>query len=182
MRNTFIERIFGLFTSRDHAEAIAGDLLEERHSRGGMWLWPTVVGVAIVLWRNSVREAPSRVLSLAASGAVMLVGPAFAGVATVGLFPQFFGTPVSWAALSAVWWGGAMWTGASVVNRDPRHGTTACATMASIVAAVSAGLAVSTISRGGTPLFSATAMLAAGPLMLGAAIAHSRFRERALSR
>jgi hypothetical protein len=140
------------------------------------------VGIAVVLWRNAVREAPSRVLSLAASGAVMLIGPAFAGVATVGLFPQFFGTPVSWAALSAVWWGGAMWTGASVVHRDPRHGTTACATIASILAVVSAGLAFSTISRGGTPLFSATAMLAAGPLMLGAAIAQSRFRARALSR
>ena len=84
MHNTLIERLFGLFTSRDHAEAIAGDLLEERNRRGRMWFWPAVVGITLVLWRNSVREAPLRVLSLAAGGAAMLIGPAFAGVASVG--------------------------------------------------------------------------------------------------
>ena len=38
------QRLLGLFTSADCAEAIAGDLIEERRSRGVLWFWRHVVG------------------------------------------------------------------------------------------------------------------------------------------
>jgi hypothetical protein len=33
------QRLLGLFTSADCAEAIAGDLIEERRSHGGVMCW-----------------------------------------------------------------------------------------------------------------------------------------------
>jgi hypothetical protein len=43
---------------------------------------------------------------------------------------------VSWIALSFFWWGGALWTGASLVSFAPHSGMAACATLAAIAVAV----------------------------------------------
>ena len=47
MRDNAVERLFSLFTSSDRAEAIAGDLAEEREQRGWIWFWLHVLRVTI---------------------------------------------------------------------------------------------------------------------------------------
>jgi hypothetical protein len=72
---------------------------------------------------------------LAAAGCALLVGPAFVGVAAVFLFPSS-DSPLNWIALSFFWWGGALWTGASLVGIAPRRGMAACALLAVVGAAL----------------------------------------------
>ena len=126
MRDNAVERLFSLFTSSDHAVAIAGDLAEEREQRGWLWFWLHVVRVTFALCRNAAAEAPLRVLVLTLAGGALFTAPAVAGVAAVYLFPAPANS-VSWIALSFFWWGGALWTGASLVMIAPRRGMPACA-------------------------------------------------------
>ena len=131
MRDTTrAERLLSLFTSPDCAAAIAGDLTEERRHRGSIWFWLHVLGTMLALWRSALADAPLMVLVLAVTGCSLLAGPALGGVAAVNLFPHWSGSPVSWIALSFFWWGGALWTGASLVSIAPRRGMAACATLA----------------------------------------------------
>jgi hypothetical protein len=130
MRDNAVERLFSLFASSDRAEAIAGDLAEEREQHGWIWFWLHVVRITLALWRSAAADAPLQLLALTLTGCALLSAPAFGGAAAVGLFPQLMGTPVSWIALSFFWWGGALWTGASLVAIAPRRGMVACATLA----------------------------------------------------
>ena len=63
MRDRVVERLFSLFTSSDRAEAIAGDLAEERDRRGSAWFWLHAAGVMLALWRRAAADAPLRVLA-----------------------------------------------------------------------------------------------------------------------
>jgi hypothetical protein len=178
MRDNAVERLFSLFTSSDRAIAIAGDLAEERAQRGWIWFWLHVVRVTFALWRHVATEAPLRVLALTLAGGVLLAAPAFGGVAAVFLAPQLMESPVGWIALPFFWWGGALWTGASMVALAPRRGMAACAMLAVGGEALLIGFGGPAVWRdpGNTDfvLFCTTGLIAAMPLLTGAAVARRR--------
>lgn len=177
MRDNVSEGLFSLFTSSDHAAAIAGDLIEEREEHGSIWFWLHVVRITLALWRDAAMEAPLRVLALATVACALFTAPAFGGVAAVALFPQLMGSPVSWIALSFFWWGGALWVGASLVAIAPRRGMAACATLAvtSDVLLIGVGMAVWRDSLSTDfLLFYATGLLVPASLLVGGAIARRR--------
>ena len=178
MRDNAVERLFSLFTSSDRAEALAGDLAEEREQRGWIWFWLHVLRVTLTLWRSAATEAPLRVLTLTLTGLVLLSAPAFGGVATIYLVPQLFGSAGSWISLSLFWWGGALWTGASLVAMAPRRGMAACVILAVIGAALLLALGVTIepqeLSRASFRMFFIIALGATVALLAGGAFARRR--------
>jgi Cft2 family RNA processing exonuclease len=58
MRDNAVERLLSLFTSADRAEAIAGDLAQERDQHGWTWFWLHVARTTLALWRSAVTDAP----------------------------------------------------------------------------------------------------------------------------
>ena len=130
MRDDVIEQLFSLFTSSDRAEAMAGDLAEEREHRGWVWFWLHAVGVTLALWRKAAVHAPLRVLALTAAACALVFAPALGGTVAVGLFPQLMFSPVSWIALPLFWCVGALCTGASLIAIARWRGMRACATLA----------------------------------------------------
>ena len=54
MRDNAVEGLLSLFTSADRAEAIAGDLAQEREQHGWVWFWLHVARTALALWRRAV--------------------------------------------------------------------------------------------------------------------------------
>jgi hypothetical protein len=178
MRDNTVERLFSLFTSADRAVAMTGDLAEEREQRGGIWFWLQVVGVTLTLWRNSMTEAPLRVLALAMTGLVLLAAPTFGGFAAVFLFPRLIDSPLGWMALPFFWWGGALWTGATLVALAPRRGMTACAMLALGGDALLIGFGGPAVwrdpSEAGFVLFWTTGLIASMPLLIGAVVARRR--------
>jgi hypothetical protein len=177
MRDRVAEGLFSLFTSSDRAEAIAGDLAQEREQHGWIWFWLHVARTTLALWRSAVTDAPLVVLLMAVAGCALFAAPAIGGAAAVNLFPHSIGSPVSWIALSLFWWGGALWTGASLVVIAPQRGMAACATLAVAGEALLIGLGV-TAWRGPLEtdfvLFYTTGLLVAAPLLVGGAIARRR--------
>jgi hypothetical protein len=175
MRDNLSEGLFSLFISSDHAEALAGDLMEEREKHGWTWFWLHVARTTLALWRNAATEAPLRVLALTAAGCVIFTAPAFGGAAAVRLFPQWTGSPVSWIALSCFWWGGAFWIGGALVALAPRRGMVACATLAVASEALLIALGVGVLWRDPQNaefgLFYAIGLATTAPLLLGGAIA-----------
>ena len=172
------QRLLGLFTSKDCAEAIAGDLIEERRHRGGLWFWRHVLGTVFAVSRSAVTAAPLRALILVAVGCALFAVPAFAGVAAVSLFPQLIGTLVSWIVLSVFWWGGGLWTGASLVTVAETRGMAACLALALVGEALVIGFGLI-----GTWQYAVTvrsvafymiALLSPAPLLAGGAIARRR--------
>ena len=89
MRDDLVERLFSLLTSADRAEAMAGDLIQERQQRGSRWFWWHAFATAVALWANAVAKAPLRTLLVATAGFALFAVPVFAGVAAVSLFPIF---------------------------------------------------------------------------------------------
>jgi hypothetical protein len=178
MRDNVIDKLFSLFTSADRAEALAGDLTEEREHHGWAWFWLQAARVTFALWRSVAMDAPMRVLALTLAGCALFTAPAFAGTAAVSLFPQLMGSPVSWVALSFFWWGGALWTGASLVAIAPRRGMAACAALAVAGEALLIGVGVAAVWRDLLKtdflLFYTTGLLVAAPLLIGGAIARRR--------
>jgi pimeloyl-ACP methyl ester carboxylesterase len=177
MRDNAVERLFSLFTSSDRAEAIAGDLAEEREQHGWVWYWLHVARTTLALWRSTVTEAPLRVLALMLAGCALLTAPAFAGAAAVYLVPQLFGSAVSWISLSFFWWGGALWAGASLVAIAPRRGMAACATLAVVGAALLLAFGVTIESQEFSRvdrMFFTMALGTAVALLAGGAIARRR--------
>jgi hypothetical protein len=178
MRDNAVERLFSLFTSSDRAEAIAGDLAEEREQHGWIWFWLHVARTTVALWRSAVTDAPVVVLLVAVAGCALFAAPAIGGFAAVNLFPHSIGSPVSWLALSLFWWGGALWTGASLVVIAPQRGMAACATLAVAAEALLIGLGVTAVWRGPLEtdfvLFYTTGLLVAAWLLAGGAFARRR--------
>lgn len=177
MRDNAVEGLLSLFTSADRAEAIAGDLAQEREQHGWIWFWLHVARTTLALWRRAVMDAPIVMLLVAVAGCALFAAPAIAGVAAVSLFPYAIGSPVGWIALSLFWWGGALWTGATLVVIAPQRGMAACATLALAGEALLIGLGV-TVWRGPLEtdfvLFYTTGLLVAAPLLIGGAIARRR--------
>jgi hypothetical protein len=178
MRDNAVEGLLSLFTSSDRAEAIAGDLAQEREEHGWTWFWLHVFGTTLALWRCAATAAPLRVFALMIAGGAIFTAPAFGGTAAVLLFPQLIDSPVSWIALSFFWWGGALWTGASLVAIAPRRGMAACASLAVAGAGLMIGLGVTAVwhdwLKGDFLLFYTSGLLAAVPLMAGGVIARRR--------
>lgn len=178
MRDNTVERLFSLFTSSDRAVAIAGDLAEEREQRGWIWFWLHAVSVTLALWRSAATEAPLRVLTLVLAGLALLAPAAFGGVAAVLLFPQSINSPAGWIALAFFWWGGALWTGATLVALAPRRGMAACAMLAVGGDALLIGFGGPAVWRDPPNtdfvLFCTTGLIAAMPLLTGAAVARRR--------
>jgi hypothetical protein len=107
-----------------------------------------------------------------------LPGPVFGGAAAVNLFPHWSGSPVSWLALSFFWWGGALWTGASLVSIAPRRGMAACAMLAVAGEALLIAFVVTALWRdllsAQLVLFYTSGLVVAAPLLIGGAIARRR--------
>jgi hypothetical protein len=144
---------------------MAGDLMEERQTRGAGWFWLHVLRVALTLWRNAAMDAPLRLLALTTAGCLLFIAPAFGGVAAVRLVPHM--GPINLLALLLFWWGGAFWIGISLVSLAPRRGMAACATLAMAGVALLSAIAE-------FDLFSAAGLAAAAPLLLGGARARRR--------
>jgi len=178
MRDNAVERLFSLFTSPDRAVAMAGDLAEERAQRGWAWFWVHVARTTLALWRSAVTEAPLRVLALTMTGLALLAAPAFGGVAAVFLVPRSTESLAGWIALPLFWWGGALWTGASLVAIAPRRGMAACAALSAAGVVLVIGLGGPAVWRDPSNddfvIFCTTGLLAAAPLLLGGAIARRR--------
>jgi hypothetical protein len=86
------EWILSLVTSRDRAASTAGDLTEEKATRGAVWFWSSVLRTAAShLWRgvaeHSVRMAGLAFLGLALYIAIDLL---FAGLSGVAFFIAAF--------------------------------------------------------------------------------------------
>jgi hypothetical protein len=176
MADNTVERLFSLFASSDRAEALAGDLAEERAQRGWMWYWLHVVRITFTLCRYGAAEAPLRVLALILAAGALFIAPAIAGVAGVYLVP-ISTMWVSWIALSFFWWGGALWTGAALVTIAPHRGMPACTIVAFIAAALllSFGATVDPQEFTRTDrMFFITALGTTVALLAGGAVARAR--------
>lgn len=182
MRDSVSELIFSMFTSSERAEAISGDLMEEREQHGSIWFWSHVLGTTLALWRSAATEAPLRVFTLMLAGCVMFMAPAFGGTAAVFLFPQMVASLAGWMALSFFWWGGALWAGATLVTISPRRGMAACATLAAAAMVLMIGLGATAWHdfTGDFLLFYMSGLATTAPLLAGGAIARRRQIARSL--
>jgi hypothetical protein len=178
MRDRVIETLFSLFTSSDRAEALAGDLVEERERRGWGWFWLHAMRTTVALWQIAAVDAPLQVVALVLGGCALFIVPAVAGAAAVDLFPRSIGSASSWIALSFFWFGGALWTGASLVALAPRRGMAACAALAVVAEALLIVFGVTSMPAGSWSaellLFYTTGLLAGAPLLAGGALARRR--------
>jgi hypothetical protein len=68
LRSNDGENLLALFTSRERAATIVGDLVEQSLAHGRGWFTRQVVRVALALWLRSVISAPGRALALAVLG------------------------------------------------------------------------------------------------------------------
>jgi hypothetical protein len=124
------QRLLALFTSPECAEGIAGDLTET-HGRGGsISFWRHVLATMLALCGSTFSRAPLSTLGLLTAGYFLFAASALAGVVAVRLFPQHIGPAMSWIVLSSLWWGGALCTGALLVNVAQVRGMTACVLLA----------------------------------------------------
>lgn len=178
MRRTMTaEALLSLFTSPDHAAAIAGDLTE-MHEGEPAFFWLDVLRVLPALWCRAVMRAPLRVLLLVAMGCALLIGPAVVGIAAVALFPASIHAPLTWIAMWAIWSVGAWRTGASLVRMDPHRGMPACVALAIVIEATLTALGVRdhhpNLGNAQFVLSFTTGLLAPGLLLFGGAIARRR--------
>lgn len=184
MCDNAVERLFSLFTSPDRAIAITGDLAEEREQRGWIWFWLQVASVTLALWHSAVTEAPLRMLALVLAGLALLTVPAFGGVAAVFLVPQLIDSPLGWIGLPLFWWGGAFWTGVSLAALAPHRGMAACAMLAVGGVALLIGFGGPAVWRDPSNtdfvLFCTTGLVAAIPLLTGAAVARQQLVDCAV--
>ena len=178
MRDDVVERLLSLFAPSDRAEALAGDLVEEREQRGWVWYWLHVVTLTFALWRNATMDAPLRMLALTLAAGVLFSAPAFAGAAAILLFPLAIGSLPSWLALAFFWWGGALLIGASLAVMAPRQGMATCALVAAVGAALLIGVGVivdpQELSRPLGRMFFVIALGTTVALLAGGAIARRR--------
>ena len=125
LESPFAQRLLGLFTSPECAEAIAGDFAEARGSRSAAWFWWQVLTTTTALCRRAVATAPLACVGVAAVGCLQFGSLAFAGFAPVAMFPALLGTSASWVWLSVTWWSGAFFTGFTLVSVSPARGAVA---------------------------------------------------------
>jgi hypothetical protein len=171
------EALLSLFTSGDRAESIAGDLSEERDVRGSAWFWFHVFRTTFALFTSALASAPVTVLALGALGFALLVMLALAGMAAVFLFP-LIGHGVRPVLLTLFCWTAALWTGVSLASVAPKHGMTACLTLAiageALVLVSPLFFAWTQAPNEWSVLAYASALFAAAPLLAGGAIVRRR--------
>lgn len=171
------QRLLSLFTSPDCAEAIAGDLIEERGDRRSIWFWWRVLATVATLCRTAVTKAPFAASALAGTGCGLFLGPALAGVMAASVFPQQFGSLRSGIMVSLIVWPGALWTGTVLVRLAPERGVATCVLMVLVgeTLLIAGGLAAASLDTL-FPLiyYFLSAALAAVPLMVGGVRARSR--------
>lgn len=174
--------ILSLFTAPDRAESIAGDLTEEREARGSAWFWFHIIRTMFALFPNTLATAPVTALALVALGVALFVTLAFAGVAAVFLFP-FIGSGVRWVLLS-FFWNAALWTGISLVSIAPKHGMTACMTLAVagevLLIQYPLFFTMTEPRSAWSILVYMSALFAAAPLLAGGAIARWRTARKTM--
>jgi len=164
------EALLSLFTARERAESIAGDLIEERDVRGSAWFWLNVVRTTFALFASTLANAPATVCALGVLGFALLVALTFPGVAAVFLFPLM--GPMRSVLLALFCGNAALWTGISLVKVAPKHGMPACLTLA--VAGEALLLAWTQAPTDGSVIAYTSALFAVAPLLTGAAIARRR--------
>jgi hypothetical protein len=178
MRENAVEKLFSLFLSADAAAGIAGDLAEERDQRGWIWFGLQAVRITFALWRNAAAEAPVRMLALVLLGAALLSAPALGGIAAVLLVPEWMSSPAGWIALPLFWWGGALWTGATLVAVAPRRGMAGCASLAVVGQTLLIAFGGPAVWRDpsdtGFAVFCAAGLAGAVPLLAGGVMARRR--------
>jgi hypothetical protein len=171
------EALLSLFTARDRAESIAGDLTEEGDVRGSAWFWFHVFRTTFALFTSALASAPVTVFALGALGFALFVMLAVAGVAAVFLFP-FIGPGLRSVLLPLFCWSAALWTGVSLVSVAPKHGMTACLTLAvagdALLFASPLFFAWIQAPNDWSVLAHASALFAAAPLLAGGAIVRRR--------
>lgn len=64
----FAFMMLSLFTTRQRASAIEGDLIEEGEHRGSIWFVVHVIGTTLALLLESLRQAPLRIGTLTMAG------------------------------------------------------------------------------------------------------------------
>ena len=112
---SWAQALLSLFTDRDRAESIAGDLIEERDGRGALWFWFHVFGTTFALFMSALASAPLTAFALGTLGFALFATLAFAGVAAVSIFP-LMGSGTRWVLLALFWSIAAVWTGVSLVS------------------------------------------------------------------
>jgi len=74
LRNDLAENLLALFTARDVAESIVGDLVEQRHAHGRGWFACEIARLAFALCFKSLVAAPWRAVRFAALGWAVYFG------------------------------------------------------------------------------------------------------------
>jgi hypothetical protein len=85
LRNDFAENLLALFTARDVAESIVGDLVEQRYAHGRGWFACEVARLAFALCFKSLAAARWRAVRLAAIGWAVYFGTLFVLFTATGL-------------------------------------------------------------------------------------------------
>jgi hypothetical protein len=136
------EAILSLFTPREVAATIAGDLAEEFSSRSLSRFWPAVLGAAFALCLQQIRRRPYRLLALVSVGLVLTQ------IAVSGLIPMTLlmalgrqhGLPaqailsVALNLIGSV--GGPLLIGWALARFSPGREMTTCGAIALVVASV----------------------------------------------
>lgn len=123
-RNTFAESLLGLFTTREAAASIVGDLIEQSHARAPGWFTCEVVRLAFALCFGTLVSAPGRALRLAGLGLAVYAAIYTILLITIGLpwYPwNRVGTTDFWVRVVAVVVVSNLLTGA-ILARWPSRG------------------------------------------------------------
>jgi hypothetical protein len=105
------EWILSLVTAPDRATSTAGDLAEERATRGPIWFWDAILRtVASHVWRG-IAETPARVTGLAFLGAIVEVTAEFVGAFLSGVIFFF----AAWWGAHPIQWHSPFWTIVSAI-------------------------------------------------------------------
>jgi hypothetical protein len=123
-RNTFAEKLLALFTTREVAASIVGDLIEQSHVRARGWFTCEVVRLAFALCFRTLVSAPGRALRLAGLGLAVYTATYAILFVAIGLpwYPwNRVATPDFWVRVGVVVVVSNLLTGA-ILARWPSHG------------------------------------------------------------
>jgi len=119
--NTFAEDLLALFTTREVAASIVGDLIEQSHSRARGWFAWEVVRLAFALCFGTVISAPRQALRLAGLGLAVYVAAYVILFVAIGLpwYPWHrVGTFDFWVRVAIVAFVSNLTTGAILARRS----------------------------------------------------------------
>jgi hypothetical protein len=131
-RNDFAENLLALFTAREVAASIVGDLTEQSHARGRGWFAREVVRLAFALCFKGAVSAPGRALRLAGLGLTVYGGTYVVLFIVAGLpwYPWHRTyEPAFWVRLGLVVVFSNLATGAILAQRPSNAGISAIASL-----------------------------------------------------